>query len=79
MEEPVEPNINITLRILSIPVSALCGDLASVNGSMYYTQINARMPGLVTCVKDTVITEPGLIFNTMFDPRRFNFVSLRYI
>ena len=73
MEEPVETNINITL--LLIPASVLCRDLATVNGSMYYTQTNARTPGLVTCVKDIVITEPGLIFNTMFGPRRFNFVS----
>ncbi|KAI0207527.1 hypothetical protein LSAT2_007795 [Lamellibrachia satsuma] len=48
-------------------VSMTCGDHSSVDGSIYYTQINEANPGKASCIEDTFVSDPGLIFSKKVD------------
>ena len=56
-----------------------CGDHSSVDGSIYYTQINEANPGKASCIEDTFVSDPGLIFSKKVDLRKFPFSLLRQI
>ena len=66
----------ITMHNLPILVSSTCGDHTSVDGTIYYTNINTDKASLVSCMEDTVIPDAGLLFNKKRDMRMYNFVLL---